>query len=114
MNITMPIPDELAQRLNAAGDLARRALEAFAVAEYRAGRLTPPELRRLLGFEMNVILDTFLKSREACEPSAVGDLKADSSNLAEAIRQRFASIGGVDDLAIPPRALAREPPRFKR
>jgi hypothetical protein len=48
MNVTLRIPDDLAKRLSAAGDdLSRRALEAFAVDEYRAGRLTRPELRRL-------------------------------------------------------------------
>jgi hypothetical protein len=34
-------------------------------------------------------------------------------NLVEAIRQRFASLGGVDELVeLPPRELARDPPRF--
>ena len=34
MNVTVPIPDDLAQRLGAAGlDLSRRALEGFALEE---------------------------------------------------------------------------------
>jgi plasmid stability protein len=33
-------------------------------------------------------------------------------NLAEAIRRRFAPIGGAHDLEIPPREPAREPPKF--
>lgn len=114
MNLSMHIPDDLAQRLNAGGDLARRALEAFAADEYRAGRLTSPELRRLLGFETGVALDAFLKARGVSEPNAVGDHEQDQPNLAEAIRRRFAPIGGVDDLVIPPREPAREPPRFDR
>jgi hypothetical protein len=32
--------------------------------------------------------------------------------LAEAIRWRFAPLGGVDDLKIPPREPARDPPKF--
>lgn len=32
--------------------------------------------------------------------------------LAEAIRRRFAAIGGVDDLDLPPRTPARDVPRF--
>ena len=41
MNVTLCIPDELADRLAAdGGDLERRALEGFAPAEYQAGR--PP------------------------------------------------------------------------
>ena len=44
MNVTVRIPDDLADRLAAAGgDLERRALEALALAEYQAGRLTRPE-----------------------------------------------------------------------
>lgn len=33
-------------------------------------------------------------------------------NLYERIRARFAPFGGVDDLEVPPREAAREPPRF--
>ena len=33
-------------------------------------------------------------------------------NLYERIRARFAPFGGVDDLELPPREPAREPPRF--
>jgi hypothetical protein len=52
MNLILPIPDDLGERLSAGGtDLARRALEAFAAEEYSAGRLTLAELGRLLEFE---------------------------------------------------------------
>jgi hypothetical protein len=51
MEVTLRIPDDIAQRLSASGsDLSRRALEAFALEEYRAGRLTEAQLRQLLGF----------------------------------------------------------------
>ena len=51
MNLTVQIPDDLASRLSAAGgDLSRRALEAFALEEYKSGHITQAELRRLLGF----------------------------------------------------------------
>ena len=39
MDLTLRIPDDLAARLGASGDLTRRALEALALEEYRAGRL---------------------------------------------------------------------------
>jgi len=49
MNVTVTIPNDLAARLTADGaELERRALEAFALAEYQAERLTLAELRRLL------------------------------------------------------------------
>jgi hypothetical protein len=50
MQVTVDIPDDVAARLKAAGgDLARRALEALVLEEYKRGRLTKPELRRILG-----------------------------------------------------------------
>ncbi|HEX4079163.1 MAG TPA: hypothetical protein VHX61_09865 [Rhizomicrobium sp.] len=49
MNLILHIPDDLAERLRAAGDIERQALEALAAEAYRAGRLTRPELCRMLG-----------------------------------------------------------------
>jgi len=64
MNVTVHIPDELAERLAAeGGDLERRVLEALALAEYQAGRLTHFELRQLLGIATRFELDGFLKER---------------------------------------------------
>ena len=57
MDVTIHIPDDLATRLETAGDLPRRILEALAVEEFRLGRLTQPELRRLLGFATRQALD---------------------------------------------------------
>lgn len=63
MNLTLEIPDDVADRLNAAGgDLARRALEAFGLEEYKSGHLTEDGLRRLLGFSTRYQLDGFLKA----------------------------------------------------
>lgn len=36
LDVTLRIPDDLAARLGAAGDLSRRALEGLAIEEYRA------------------------------------------------------------------------------
>ena len=68
MNLTIPIPDDLANRLSAAGeDLSRRALEGLGLEEYKAGRISRPELRRLLGFETRYDLDDFLKAHAVVE-----------------------------------------------
>ena len=68
MNLTIQIPDELARDLAAAGgDLSRRALEGFALEEYKSGRLTKPDLRRLLGFSTRDQLDGFLKAHAVVE-----------------------------------------------
>jgi len=64
MNVVLPIPDDLAERLGGAGPaLARQALEGLAAEAFRAGRLSRPELRRLLGFETRSEVDGFLKER---------------------------------------------------
>jgi Uncharacterised protein family (UPF0175) len=81
MNVTVPIPDELAARLGEAGDLSRLALEAFAAEEYRAGRLTHPELRSLLGFATHAELDGFLKARAIFEDYTQQDLDRDRQTL---------------------------------
>jgi hypothetical protein len=57
MDITVSIPDDLTKRLGSVSDLGRRALEALALEEYKAGHLTRPELRRLLGFGTRAALD---------------------------------------------------------
>jgi predicted HTH domain antitoxin len=63
MNLTLVIPDDVAARLSASGaDLSRRALEAFAVEEYRNGRISKAELRRLLGMQSRYELDGVLKA----------------------------------------------------
>jgi hypothetical protein len=65
MEVTLHIPDDVAERLLASGtDLSRRALEAFALGEYKSGRLTEVQLRQLLGFQTRDALDGFLKANE--------------------------------------------------
>ncbi len=82
MNLTVRIPDDLVERLRADGDaLARRALEGLAVEEFRAGRLTHPELRRLLGFGTRMALDAFLKERGIYADYGDADLMQDLRDL---------------------------------
>ena len=82
MNVTVRIPDELAARLAAdGGDLERRALEGFALAEYQAGRVTRPELRRLLGFGTRYELDGFLKEHGVFERHTVEEVQRDMETL---------------------------------
>lgn len=73
MNVMVPIPDALAARFGA--DLPRRALEALVVEEYRAGRLTNPELRELLGLETRHEMDGFLKARGIYEDFTLEDIE---------------------------------------
>jgi len=83
MNVTFQIPDDLAKRLTAAGgDLSRRALEAFALEEYKSGHLTKPELRRLLGYETRAALDGFLKDHAVIDDlPTIADLERERQDL---------------------------------
>ncbi len=76
MKLAVRIPDDLAKRLAAdGGDIERHALEALALAEYRAGRLTRPELRRMLGFETRAELDGFLKENGVNEGMTLAEFE---------------------------------------
>jgi hypothetical protein len=80
--VDVHIPASLAERLGGPGPgLDRRALEALAVAAYRAGDLTHFELRQLLGFETRYELDGFLKARGVYEPVTLGDIRRDIADL---------------------------------
>ena len=81
MDITIRIPDDLAVRLGTAGDLPRRVLEALAIEEFRLGRLTRADLRRLLGFGTRQALDAFLKAHEVYAPYGLDDLDRDTNDL---------------------------------
>ena len=81
MNVVLSIPDEVAEHLGAAEDVARRALEAFGIAEYQAERLTESELRRMLGFETRYELDGFLKERGVFLAYTMEDLRRERETL---------------------------------
>jgi hypothetical protein len=83
MDLTVHIPDDLAARLcaSAGGDLSRRALEALALEEFKGGRITKPELRRLLGFETRYELDRFLNSHDVYEDYTLQDLEQELEGL---------------------------------
>jgi predicted HTH domain antitoxin len=82
MDVTIRLPDDLAQRLSATGgDLSRRALEALAIEEYKSGRLTSAELRRLLGFRTRMALDVFLKTHGVLLDYTLADLEQERQDL---------------------------------
>ena len=82
MNVTVRVPGELAERLAAVGgDLERRALEGFALAEYQAGRLARSELRHLLGFSTRYELDGFLKAHGVNEGMTLEEFEKDRETL---------------------------------
>ncbi len=61
MTVQLDLPDDIAQGLGSVREVSRRALESFGLEEFRAGRLSQAELRRLLGLS-RYELDGFLKA----------------------------------------------------
>jgi len=78
MQITVQLPDDLAQHPNP----AREALEALAIEGYRSGALTAYQTRLLLGFETGSELDGFLKEHGIWDHSYnVQDLEKDAAGF---------------------------------
>jgi Uncharacterised protein family (UPF0175) len=61
MEVTIHLPDDVAQRLQAQwGDVSRRVLEELVLEGYRARILGESDIRRLLGFETRFEVHDFL------------------------------------------------------
>lgn len=82
MNVIVSIPDDLAASLSGDGsDLSRRALEALAAEECRAGRLTAGEVGRMLGIETRDAIDGFLKAHAVFDDYTPADLDREQETL---------------------------------
>lgn len=82
MNVSVLIPDDLVRRIGAGGEsIERRVLEALALDEFRLGRLTRPDLKRLLGFATRGELDAFLADRGFVGDFGESDLERDRAYL---------------------------------
>jgi len=85
VTVTVHIPDDWMSRLSSGGgDLSRRFMEALAIDEYRQGRVSKAELRRILGFETRPALDGFLKEHGVFEEYTLDDLEHDRQDLQRA------------------------------
>jgi hypothetical protein len=81
MQVTVQIPDDIGRRLAEAGsDLSRRALEGLAIEELKAGRITEPELGRMLGLA-RLQIDGFLKEHGVYEDVTIKDVDHDVTDL---------------------------------
>ena len=84
MEITIQVPDSLADRLRASWqDLPRHALEALAADAYRQGLLTAAEVQEVLGIASRHELDGFLKQAGAFLQYTAQDLEEDVRNFLE-------------------------------
>jgi hypothetical protein len=85
MEITLKIPDGLAQQVASEGkDPARVALEALALEGYRAQLLSESAVRQMLGFESRIQVHGFLKEHGVHLHYDLSDLNHDrvTSDLA--------------------------------
>jgi len=85
MQLTLQLPDDLAAHLGGEAvhhELERRALEAFALEELRAGRITEPQLRKVLGLA-RIQLDGFLKSHGVYQDYSLEDFEQERLALKE-------------------------------
>lgn len=80
MNVNLEIPDDIGSRLAPAGELSRRILEMFALQELKAGRITEPELCRMLGLS-RIALDGFLKAHDVYEDYTIEDFEKERTTL---------------------------------
>lgn len=84
MNVMVPIPDRLATRFGSEAELARRMVETLALDEYRAGRLTKPELQDLLGFRTRATLDGFLQDHGVVDAMTLEEFERDLRDMERA------------------------------
>lgn len=66
------------------GDLSRRALESLALEEFKSGRISKAQLRRLLGFGARWKLDIFLKEHGVYEDYTLEDFEREREGLRNA------------------------------
>ena len=83
MEVTLYIPDDIASHLTqGGGDLTRRALEGFALEEFKAKRIAKVQLRKMLGLE-RIELDGFFKSHGVYDDYTIEDFEAERRALKE-------------------------------
>lgn len=82
MQVTVEIPEDIARQLNTKWEnLPRGVLESLALEAYRAGTLTTPQLRRLLGFETPMEVDAFLKNADIYLDYDLNDYREDLATI---------------------------------
>jgi hypothetical protein len=78
MKIEIHLPGDVAEHLSTrCNNLSRFALEALAVAAYRAGILSEEQLRSMLGFDSRFEVHAFLKQHETFLQYTDNDLRHD-------------------------------------
>lgn len=75
MKITLELPDDVAQGLEAqVKNLPRALLESFALEGYRSGKLTEEQVRKIVGYGTRMQVDGFLKEHRVYLDYTLEDL----------------------------------------
>lgn len=81
MQVAIELPEDIAEDLRAKWkDLPRHALEAVALEGYRSGALTESQVRRVLGFETRLEVNSFLRDRGAYYNYAPSEIDQEVEN----------------------------------
>ncbi|HSM83589.1 MAG TPA: UPF0175 family protein [Nodosilinea sp.] len=88
MNITIPVPSDIEQRLQAhLGSLSQKALEAVAVEAYRSQLISAAEVQHMLQLPSRLATDAFLKQQGAYLHYTEADLEQDLKAIERALTQ---------------------------
>jgi hypothetical protein len=97
MNVTIDLPENIAQSLSAKWtNLPRAALESLALEGYRAKVLTTAELQQLLGYDTSYALDGFLKERGVYLDYSADELEREAENSRGLAQRRKSEIESDD------------------
>ena len=80
MQVTVELPDEIAQQVGNKAEVSRRMLESFALEGYRAGNVSRGEVSQMLHLSFEET-EAFLKRHEASLRYSLADLTADRAAL---------------------------------
>ena len=84
MQITLELPDDVAQGLEAQlKNLPRALLESFALEGYRSGKLTEEQVRKILGYGTRMQVDGFLKEHGVYLDYTLEDLDRETETSRE-------------------------------
>jgi predicted HTH domain antitoxin len=88
MEVTLHLPDDVAQRLAAGGDVSRRALEALALQGYRDQALTLYQVSEMLGLSRVETEDFLGRHQVPLSVIADADLDREAALFEAASRRR--------------------------
>jgi len=87
MQVTLKLPDEIAEGLGRDAEIPRRVLEALILQRYMSGEISLGRLAELLGLSRTEA-DSFLDRNNARHPYTREMLDEDRRNLAEVFGKR--------------------------